>query len=105
MFVSLLQTYLSSPQSAPMTQTFSSPVVVCRPALPRDTADVLEFIKFIWNGHDYVKYVWDEWFNDPDGILVAAEYEGHCVGIAKFPSPRRDSGGCKVFALIQTIRV
>ena len=66
-----------------MTQTFSFPVVVCRPALPRDTADVLEFIKFIWNGHDYVQYVWDEWFNDPDGILVAAEYKGHCVGIAK----------------------
>ena len=41
------------------------PVVVCRPALPRDTADVLEFSKFIWNGHDYVKYVWDEWLNDP----------------------------------------
>jgi len=63
--------------------TFSSPVVVCRPALPTDRADVFEFTKFIWDGHDYIRYVWDEWFDEPNGILVAAEYSGHCVGIAK----------------------
>ena len=66
-----------------MTPTFASPVVVCRPALPRDKADVFEFTKFIWDGRDYICYVWDEWFHDPDGILAAAEYRGHCVGIAK----------------------
>ena len=66
-----------------MTPTFSSPRVVCRPALPCDKADVLEFTKFIWEGRDYIRYVWDEWFNDPNGILAAAEYGGHCVGIAK----------------------
>jgi len=71
------------PKPAPMPQTFSSPVVVCRPALPSDRADVFEFIKFIWEGHDYVRYVWDEWYADPNGILVAAEYDGRCVGIAK----------------------
>jgi GNAT superfamily N-acetyltransferase len=69
--------------------SFSSPVLTCRPALPRDTADVLEFTKFIWNGHDYIKYVWEEWLAGPLGLLVAAEYSGHCVGIAKvtFVSP------------------
>ena len=66
-----------------MKSIFSSPVVTCRPALPRDKADVLEFTKFIWDGHDYIQYVWDEWLTDPQGILVAAEYGGHCVGIAK----------------------
>jgi GNAT superfamily N-acetyltransferase len=66
-----------------VTQNFSSPVVVCRPALPRDTADVLEFIKFIWNGHDYVKYTWADWLADPQGILAVAEYGGHAVGLAK----------------------
>jgi len=63
--------------------SFSSPHVVCRPALPTDRVDVFEFTKFIWDGHDYIRYVWDEWFDDPNGILVAAEYGGHCVGIAK----------------------
>ena len=66
-----------------MSQTFSSPVIVCRPALPSDRADVMEFTKFIWDGHDYIRYVWDEWLADPHGILAAAEYGGHCVGIAK----------------------
>ena len=66
-----------------MNHTFSSPVVVCRPALPRDKADVLEFTKFTWEGGDYIRYVWDDWLADPHGILVAAEYGGHCIGIAK----------------------
>ena len=66
-----------------MTQTFTSPQVVCRPALPRDTADVLEFCKGIWDGHDYIQYVWDMWLGDADGPLITAEYGGRAVGIAK----------------------
>jgi len=66
-----------------MTQTFSSPQVVCRPALPRDHADVAEFCKGIWEGGDYVPDVWPHWFNDPNGCLVTAEYNGHAIGCAK----------------------
>jgi len=66
-----------------MQNTYSSSAVVCRPALPSDRADVFEFTKFIWEGHDYIRYVWDDWYADPNGILVAAEFGGHCVGIAK----------------------
>ena len=65
------------------SNTFSSPVVVCRPALPSDKADVIEFTKFIWDGHDYVQYTWDEWLADPEGLLAVAEYGGRCVGLAK----------------------
>ena len=57
--------------------------VVCRPALPADTADVLEFTKFIWEGHDYIKDVWRDWLADPEGLLAAAVYGPHTVGIAK----------------------
>lgn len=66
-----------------MTQTFSSPRVVCRPALPSDRGDVFEFTKYIWDGRDYIQYVWDEWYADPNGVLISAEYSGRCVGIAK----------------------
>ncbi len=66
-----------------MIKDFNAPKVVCRPALPRDRADVFEFTKFIWEGHDYIKYVWDEWFADPAGLLAVAEYNGHAVGMAK----------------------
>jgi GNAT superfamily N-acetyltransferase len=66
-----------------VNQTLSSPVVVCRPALPCDKTDVLEFTKFTWDGGDYIRYVWDDWMADPHGLLAAAEYGGRCVGIAK----------------------
>lgn len=62
---------------------FTSPRVVIRPALPRDKADVAEFTKFIWDGHDYVGEVFPRWLEDPQGQLLAAEYAGHCVGTAK----------------------
>lgn len=61
----------------------TSPHVVCRPALPSDTEDVLEFTKFIWEGHDYIKYVWRDWLADSQGLLAAAIYGPHTVGIAR----------------------
>jgi len=66
-----------------MTPTFSSQQVVCRPAIARDHADITEFCKGIWDGGDYVPDVWQHWYNDPHGILVTAEYEGHAIGCAK----------------------
>jgi GNAT superfamily N-acetyltransferase len=56
-------------------------VVVCRPALPMDTQDVMELTKNIWDGNDYVPYVWQEWLTDPDSFLAVAEYGGHVVGL------------------------
>jgi GNAT superfamily N-acetyltransferase len=58
-------------------------VVVCRPALPSDKADVLEFTKFIWDGRDYIQCVWDEWLADPEGLLAVAQYGRRSVGLAK----------------------
>ncbi len=66
-----------------MNTDFFSARVVCRPALRSDSAEVLEFTKFIWEGHDYIGYVWEEWLSDPAGLLAVAEYGGHAVGIAK----------------------
>lgn len=58
-------------------------VVVCRPALPKDTADVMELTREIWEGHDYVLHVWAEWLADAQGVLAVAEYAGKVVGLAK----------------------
>ena len=63
--------------------SFSEPRIVCRPALPSDTADVLEFTKYIWEGHDYIHYVWKDWLADPHGLLVTAQFGTQAVGIAK----------------------
>jgi GNAT superfamily N-acetyltransferase len=62
---------------------FDSPCVVIRPALPLDREAVLEFCKFIWDGHDYIPYVWDDWLADPDGEMFVAEYAGKAVGLGR----------------------
>jgi GNAT superfamily N-acetyltransferase len=62
---------------------FASPVPVIRPALPRDKADVFEFTKFIWDGHDYVGYVFPRWLEDHEGQLLVVEYAGKCIGTGK----------------------
>jgi GNAT superfamily N-acetyltransferase len=66
-----------------MSHSFSEPRVVCRPALPSDTSDVLEFTKTIWEGHDYIHEVWKDWLADPQGLLAVAQYGAHAVGMAK----------------------
>jgi len=43
----------------------------------------MEYCKFIWDGRDYVPYVWNDWLKDPHGILAVAEYRGHAIGCAK----------------------
>lgn len=56
--------------------------VVCRPALLKDTADMLELTRHIWDGHDYLPQVWSDWLADPEGFLAIAEYNGQVVGIS-----------------------
>ena len=65
----------------PITKSSDLYVVVCRPALPMDTQDVMDLTKGIWDGHDYVPYVWHDWLSDPNGLLAVAEYGGHVVGL------------------------
>ena len=69
---------------------YFSPTVLLRRAIARDRADVLEFTRFIWEGHDYISYVWDDWYMDPHGILAVAEYGGHAVGMGKVSRVSRD---------------
>jgi GNAT superfamily N-acetyltransferase len=63
--------------------SFSDARIVCRPALPADTEDVLAFTRHIWEGRDYIHLVWDEWLTEPNGILVSAQFGQAVVGIAK----------------------
>lgn len=57
--------------------------VTCRPARQADTPEVLELTSTIWEGHDYVPHVWDEWLADPAGQLAVAEHTGRVVGLSK----------------------
>lgn len=66
-----------------MKEAFSPQQVLCRPALERDLAEIREFCKTIWNGHDYVPRVMDEWLHDPEGLFAVAEYDGHAIACSK----------------------
>ncbi|MBN2388844.1 MAG: GNAT family N-acetyltransferase [Anaerolineales bacterium] len=54
-----------------------------RPSLPSDKDEVLGFCRFIWDGGDYISYVWDDWLSDPRGRMFTAEYAGHAVGLGR----------------------
>ncbi len=64
--------------------------LVCRPALPQDTSAILELTRQIWNGHDYIPFVWQDWLADSEGFLTVAEYGQHIVGMGKLT--RLDQG-------------
>ncbi len=60
-----------------------SHTAICRPALEKDTAEVMELSSHIWEGGDYLPKVWEEWLNDPDGMLGVAEIGGRVAGTFK----------------------
>ncbi len=60
-----------------------TPVAVCRPALPLDTPAILKLASRIWEGHDYLPSVWEDWLKDPVGLLAVAEYAGRTAGCGK----------------------
>jgi GNAT superfamily N-acetyltransferase len=62
---------------------FTSPTVTIRPTLPADRQDIFDFCKLIWDGHDYIPYVFDEWLADPRGQMFSAMYAGHAVGLTR----------------------
>jgi GNAT superfamily N-acetyltransferase len=57
--------------------------IVCRPALEKDTEEVMELCSHIWDGGDYIPQVWEEWLADPDGMLGVTESNGRVVGVFK----------------------
>lgn len=58
-------------------------IVVCRPALHKDTEEVMELCSHIWDGGDYIPKVWEEWLADPNGLLGVAEFDGRVIGVFK----------------------
>jgi GNAT superfamily N-acetyltransferase len=54
-----------------------------RPARESDTPEVMELTSQIWNGHDYVQFVWAEWLADRNGRLLVAEHQGSVLGLGK----------------------
>jgi GNAT superfamily N-acetyltransferase len=54
-----------------------------RPVRPADRERVLELTRDIWDGHDYIPRVFDEWVGDAGATFQAAEADGVVVGLQR----------------------
>jgi GNAT superfamily N-acetyltransferase len=50
---------------------------------PADRERVMEISRDIWDGHDYIPRVFDEWLEDAGAAFQAAEVEGVVVGLQR----------------------
>lgn len=57
--------------------------LVIRPARPEDREAVFAIAAQIWEGHDYLPEVWEEWLHDPAGPMVVAVFAQVPVAVAK----------------------
>jgi len=57
--------------------------LIIREARPSDRKAVVSFSAKIWEGHDYLPRVWDQWLEEPFGALLVAELDGRTVGTNK----------------------
>lgn len=71
--------------TAPPSNNALSSVVV-RPTLPRDKASAMALCSLIWDGGDYIPYVWDEWMQSTTARMWTAELSGEVAGFIRLDS-------------------
>lgn len=49
-----------------------------------DKERILEISSKIWEGNDFIQYVFDDWVNDTDGEFTLGEKDGVIVGFSKY---------------------
>src|SRR5271157_1929223 len=52
-----------------------------REARPSDKEPLIDFIKDVWGGHDYIPKVWDAWIGDRKARMFVVEVDGRPVGM------------------------
>jgi GNAT superfamily N-acetyltransferase len=57
--------------------------LVIRPVRPADRDRVVELTRDVWDGHDYVPRVFDDWVSDSASAFQAIELDGIVVGLQR----------------------
>jgi N-acetylglutamate synthase-like GNAT family acetyltransferase len=57
--------------------------LIIRPVRPADRERVVELTRDIWDGHDYVPRVFDNWVSDAGAAFQAIELDGVVVGLQR----------------------
>lgn len=55
--------------------------LLIRPARAADRAGMLRITRGVWDGTDYVPYLWQRWLDDPSGHLCVATWNDRFVGL------------------------
>jgi len=55
--------------------------ILCRPAQGMDEEAVLQFVRTMFDGDDYVPDVWREWLIEDEGLLAVAVRAGEVAGL------------------------
>jgi GNAT superfamily N-acetyltransferase len=61
----------------------SSSDLTLRPMRPADRERVMEICRDVWDGHDYIPRVFDDWLADAGASFQAAELDGVVVGLQR----------------------
>ncbi|HXI96083.1 MAG TPA: GNAT family N-acetyltransferase, partial [Candidatus Acidoferrum sp.] len=61
----------------------SSQDLTLRPMRAADRERVVEISRDIWDGHDYLPRVFDDWLTDAGATFQAAELDGVVVGVQR----------------------
>jgi GNAT superfamily N-acetyltransferase len=54
-----------------------------RPVRPADRDRVLEMVRDVWDGHDYIQRVFDDWVSEAGPTFQAVELDGVVVGLQR----------------------
>lgn len=52
-----------------------------RPARLSDRERVVEMTRDVWEGNDYIPFIWDTWATQAHGVVLVAEMSGRIVGL------------------------
>lgn len=61
----------------------TSQELTIRPVRPADRERIVELTKDIWDGHDYIPQVFDDWVSDAGAAFQALELDGLVVGLQR----------------------
>lgn len=57
--------------------------LLIRPVRPADRERIVELTRDVWDGHDYIPRVFDEWLSEAGAEFQAVEIDGEVVGLQR----------------------
>ncbi len=69
-----------------------------------DRERLAEMTRDIWEGHDYMMEVFEEWVKDEEGIFLGLEREGRLAAVGRVDPYGKDEGWCEGLRVAEEFR-